>query len=58
MWWEGGYDNNNTPWGPFYSHELIQITALMSNYTHRKAWNKISYPFVNLDDAAVEVWNG
>ena len=30
--------------------------AWISNYIHYKVWYEITYPFPNLNDAAVEVW--
>ena len=35
---------------PATSHSRI------SNYTRHKVWDEITYPFPNLNDAAVEVW--
>ena len=41
--------------GPFYQHGLTLIPAWISNYTHYKAWDEITYPFLNFNGATVEV---
>ena len=41
--------------GPFYWHSLTLIPAWRSNYINRKTWDEIIYPFLNFNDAAVEV---
>ena len=39
----------------FYQHGLTLIPASISNYIHYKAWDEITYPFLNFNDATVEV---
>ena len=41
--------------GPFYLHGLTLIPAWISNYTHYNVWDEITYPFLNFNDATVEV---
>ena len=40
---------------PLYWHGLSLIPAWVSNYTPRKVWDKITYPFPNLNGETVEV---
>ena len=40
--------------GPFYKHALI--LAQISNYTHYKVRDEITYPFPNFNGATAEVW--
>ena len=40
---------------PFYEHRLTLIPAWISNYIHSKAWDEITYPFLNFNGATVEV---
>ena len=42
-------------WGPFYQHGLTLIPTWISNYIHYKLWDEITYPFLNFNDATVEV---
>ena len=42
--------------GPFYYHGLTLIQAWISNYTHYKGWDEITYLFPNFSCATVEVW--
>ena len=46
---------HSTCWGPFYSHGLTLIPVWISNYIHYKVWDEITYPFLNLNGATVEV---
>ena len=41
---------------PFYDMALTLIPAWISNYIHYKLWYEITYPFSNLNSAAVKVW--
>ena len=41
--------------GPFYYHGLTLILAWISNYTHYKVWDEITYPFLHFNGATVEV---
>ena len=41
---------------PFYSHDLTLISAWITNHTHMKVWNEITYPFPNFNGGTVEVW--
>ena len=34
-------------WGPFYWHGLTLMPTWISNYTHYKVWDEITYPFLN-----------
>ena len=43
-------------WGPFCYHGLTLIPAWMTNYTHYKVWDEITYPFPNFNGCTVEVW--
>ena len=45
-------------WDTFYQHGLTLIPAWISNYTHHKVCNKITYPFPCFNCCTVEVWNG
>ena len=36
-------------------HGLTLISAWISNYTHYKMWDEITYPFLNVNGATVEV---
>ena len=38
---------NGIIWGPFYYHGLTLILVWISNYTHYKMWDEITYPFPN-----------
>ena len=38
------------------SGEYDDPVAWISNYTHHKVWDEITYPFPNFNGAAVEVW--
>ena len=40
---------------PFYWHGLTLIPAWVSNYTHCNLQDEITYPFLNLNGATVEV---
>ena len=40
----------------FYEHGLSSIATLKNDSTHYKVWGEITYPFPNLNGAAVEVW--
>ena len=40
---------------PFYYHGLTLIPAWISNYIPRKAWDEITYPFLNFNGCTVEV---
>ena len=42
--------------GPFYLHELTLIPVWMNNYIHYKVWDGITYPFPNVNGAALNVW--
>ena len=42
--------------GPFYWHRLTLIIAWISNQMPSKAWDEITYPFSNFNDATIEVW--
>ena len=46
----------HSSWEPIYQHGLTIIPAWLSKYGHYKVWNKITYLFLNLSSAAVEVW--
>ena len=39
-----------------YLHELALIQVWISNHTHNKVWDEITYPFSNLNGAASGVW--
>ena len=39
--------------GPFYWHGLTLIPTWISNYIHYKLWDKITYPFLNVNGATV-----
>ena len=39
-------------WAPFY---LTLIPAWISNYTHYKLWDEITYPFLNFNGCTIEV---
>ena len=41
---------------PFYYHGLTLIPAGISNRTHYKAWDEITYLFPNFNGTAIEVW--
>ena len=41
--------------GPFYLHGLTLIPVWISNHTHYKVWDEITYPFINFNGATVEV---
>ena len=43
------------PRGPFYKHGLTLIPAWISDYIHYKVWYEITYPFLNVNGATVEV---
>ena len=43
---------------PFYKHGLSLIRAWISNRTHHKMWDDISYPFPNFDGATMELLEG
>ena len=46
-------------WGkvsPLKSKEQAVISAWISNYTHHKVWDEITYPFPNFNSCTVEVW--
>ena len=38
---------------PFYKHGLTLITVWVSNYTHCKVWDEITYPYLNFNDCTV-----
>ena len=40
---------------PFYYNGLNLIPAWVSNYIHYNVWGEITYPFLNFNDATVEV---
>ena len=42
--------------GPLLLTWLTLIPAWISNYIHHKLWDEITYKFLNLNDATVEVW--
>ena len=42
--------------GPLYLHDLTLIPALKINRTHYKVCDEITYPFLNVNDESVEVW--
>ena len=44
--------------GLFYLHELTLIPTWINNIIHYKVWGEIMYPFLNFNDATVEVKNG
>ena len=41
--------------GPFDLRELSWNPICISNYTHYKMWDEITYPFLNFNGASVEV---
>ena len=41
--------------GPFYKHGLTLIPAWISNCTHKKVLDEITYPFLNFNGATDEV---
>ena len=41
--------------GPFYEHGLTLIPAWISNHMPSKVWDDITYPFLNINGATVEV---
>ena len=41
--------------GPIDEHGLTLIPACISNYTHYKVWDGITYPFLNFNCVNVEV---
>ena len=41
---------------PFYGQELTLIPAWIRDYIHFTVWDAITYPFLNLNGAAVDVW--
>ena len=40
---------------PFYQYGLTLTPAWLSNYIHYNVWYEITYPFLNLNGATVEV---
>ena len=40
----------------FHKYEFNLIPAWISDSTHYKVWDEITYPFPNFNDVAVEVW--
>ena len=44
--------------GPFYQHGLTLIPAWISNHTHSKDWDGITYPFQTSTVAPLKFWNG
>ena len=42
-------------YGPFYEHGLTFIPAWISNYIHYEMWDEITYPFLNVNGATVEI---
>ena len=40
-------------WGSFYWYGSTLIPAWISNYIHYKAWDEITYPFLNFNGATV-----
>ena len=53
LFWSMPYTFNGL--GRFYYHGLTLIPTRISNYIHYKMWDEITYPFVNLNGAIVEV---
>ena len=45
---------NDVIWRPFYLHGLTSIPTWISNYTHYKVWEEITYPFQKSSSCAVE----
>ena len=41
--------------GPFYQHGITLNPAWISNNTHYKVWDEITYPFLNFNGTTVEV---
>ena len=41
---------------PFYQHGLSSIPAWIGNYVPSKLWDEITYPFLNCNSCAVEVF--
>ena len=41
--------------GLFYKHGLTLIPAWISNYSHQRVWDEITYPFLNFNSATVDV---
>ena len=53
----GSYtDWNTNSWGPFYSIGLTLIQAWITNHTHYKIRDEITYPFTNFNGFRVKVW--
>ena len=44
-----------TPLAPFTNVDLI--SAWINNYIHHKVWNKITYPFLNLNAATAHIYH-
>ena len=45
-----------TAGGSFYQHGLTVISTWIRNHMFLKVWDEITYPFLNFNSAAVEVW--
>ena len=41
--------------GPFYYYGLTLIQDWITNYTHYKVWDEITFPFLNFNGATGEV---
>ena len=45
----------NPPGAPFTNNGLTLIPAWLNNYTPRKVWDEITYPFLNFNGCTIEV---
>ena len=43
-------------WGLFHWHDLSLIQAWISNNIHYEVWDEITYPFLNFNSAAIDIW--
>ena len=41
--------------GSFYERRLTLTPTWISNHIHHKVWDEITYPFLNFNDATIEV---
>ena len=42
--------------GPFYQHGSTLVAAWLSEYILYKVWDKINYPFLNINGTNVGIW--
>ena len=43
------------PGAPFIKNRLDLIPARISHYIYHKVWDKMAFPFLNVNDVTVEV---